>query len=253
MKVVFIGAGHVASVLAKELYKQEIEIVQIYSRNIENALILANKIGAQGIDNLNDLYLNADVYFFAVPDDVLSYVAVKIKVGNALIIHTAGSVSKEVLRQCSSEYGVLWPMKMLRKTMDTIQPVSICIDGNNSQTISRIESIARLFSNNVQIADDEKRKKMHLIAAITTNFTNHLYHLASVYCQEEQIDFSFFYPTIEETAKKIQHQHPKDLQAGPAFRGDLQTIEKHLNLLSHYPQTKEIYKLFTQQLLSKIE
>jgi len=90
-------------------------------------------------------------------------------------------------------------------------------------------------------ADDLLRSKMHMLAAITSNFTNHLYHLAMDYCEKENIDFSFFYPLIEETAQKIQANHPKQVQAGPAFRGDRLTLEKHRLLLEKYPQIQKVY------------
>jgi hypothetical protein len=49
---------------------------------------------------------------------------------NKLVIHTAGSVSKEILKTSSDKYGVLWPMKMIRKPMNTLEPVTIVVDGN---------------------------------------------------------------------------------------------------------------------------
>jgi hypothetical protein len=53
---------------------------------------------------------------------------------------------------------------------------------------------------------------------------------------------------IEETALQIQENHPKDVQAGPAFRGDRQTIEKHVQILEKYPQIRKVYEAMTESI-----
>jgi predicted short-subunit dehydrogenase-like oxidoreductase (DUF2520 family) len=62
---------------------------------------------------------------------------------------------------------------------------------------------------------------------------------------------------ILETAHKIQHHKPKDMQTGPAQRGDLVTIEKHLEYLkNNFPQELgtnthyyELYKIFSESII----
>jgi predicted short-subunit dehydrogenase-like oxidoreductase (DUF2520 family) len=92
---------------------------------------------------------------------------------------------------------------------------------------------------------------MHLIAAITSNFTNHLYHLAADYSQEQEIRFSWFYPLIEGVIEQIKTELPQNVQAGPAFRGDRITIEKHRSLLADEPVLLKIYDEMTQSILHK--
>jgi len=139
-------------------------------------------------------------------------------------------------------------MKMIRKTMTSLEPVTIVVDGNTEKVTAQLEQLANEFSPVVTRADDQTRIKMHMLAAITSNFTNHLYHLAVEYCAAENIDPAFFYPLIEETALRIQAHHPKEVQAGPAFRGDRQTIEKHLQLLEKYPSIKKVYEAMTESI-----
>ena len=248
MQVTIIGSGNVATVLGQLLMQQGHHIAQVYSRNAAHAVELAKQLQSEAISGLEMLNTNADLYLLAVTDDALPGVAAQLSLGDKLVVHTAGSVSKEVLNKVSTNYGVLWPMKMIRRNMTTLQPVTIVIDGSSETAVKRIELLALLFSPFVTRADDALRVKMHMLAAITSNFTNHLYHLAADYCIKENIDFSFFYPLIEETAQRIQTNHPKQVQAGPAFRGDRQTLQKHKRLLEQYPQLEKLYQTLSDSI-----
>lgn len=50
--------------------------------------------------------------------------------------------------------------------------------------------------------------------------------------QEEGIPFSILQTLIQTTAQKLQTHSPAQAQTGPALRGDLPTIERHLAFLS---------------------
>lgn len=249
MQVTIIGSGNVASVLGGILLEKGHVIHEVYSRNIENAAILAKKLGANPVAKLAILDKGADLYLLAVTDDAMEAVANQLSVGDKLLVHTAGSVSKEILKKASSAYGVLWPMRMIRKPMPTLEPVTIVIDGNSEPVISQIRLIASAFSPVVTIAGDAMRAKMHMLATFTANFSNHLYNLAFRYCQSEGVDFSLFYPIIRETALAIGQQDPADIQAGPAFRGDRQTMEKQISLLQQYPQLQQLYRFMSESIM----
>lgn len=248
MEVTIIGSGNIGTVMGRIIMQVGHSIKQVYSRNPVNADELATNLKAHAIWDLSMLDGGADVYLLAVTDDALPGVAAQLSLGDSLVIHTAGSVSKEVLKNVSTRYGVLWPVKMIRKTMITLEPVSIVIDGNTGEAVTAIENIAHLFSSTIARAGDEERVKMHMLAAVTTNFPNHLYHLAADYCGAEKIDFSFFYPLIEEAARQMQESHPGLVQAGPAFRGDRQTLQKHVLMLAEYPQLQALYKTFSDSI-----
>jgi predicted short-subunit dehydrogenase-like oxidoreductase (DUF2520 family) len=252
MQVTIIGSGNVGTVLARALVQKGHTIRQVYSRNAENAGILAAELGAQPVSGLSIIERDADLYLLTVTDDAIPAVAAQLRLGDKPVLHTAGSVSREVLRTVSTRYGVFWPMKMIRKSMMDLGLVSIVIDGNSDEIIGQAEHLARQLSATVTRADDAQREKMHLVAAVTSNFTNHLYHLAAEYCEREGIDFGIFYPIIEETAKQVQHAHPSQVQAGPAFRRDIKTVAKHKQLLREYPDLEKLYEMISLSILEKI-
>ncbi|MDB5211894.1 MAG: hypothetical protein JWQ30_2721 [Sediminibacterium sp.] len=245
MQVTIIGSGNVATVMGRILVKNGDTIAEVYSHDAVHATELSQLLHAKPVADIAMLDGNSNLYLLAVTDDALAEVAAQLSLKDKLVVHTAGSISKEILKNVSSNYGVLWPMKMIRKSMTTLEPVTMVVDGNTELVTKQLEQLASIFSKTVTRADDDTRSKMHMLAALTSNFTNHLYHLAADFCEAEHIDLSVFYPLIEETAQQIQTHHPKEVQAGPAFRGDRQTLEKHVQILDKYPQIRKVYEAMT--------
>lgn len=248
MKLSIIGAGNVATVLGKALQQKNYTIREVYSRTNTRAVLLAESLSARAITDLTHLDGKSDLYLLAVPDDAIPKLANQLQLGDRLMVHTAGSVSQTVLAVASSRYGVLWPMKMIRTSMPEPGNVTMVIDGNSAETLSILQEMALALSPTVTRADDLLRSKMHLVAAFTANFSNHLYHLAASYCEAENIDFTLFYSIIEETAFGIRERHPRDNQAGPAFRGDQETLRKQIAMLTDYPQIQRMYQLMSESI-----
>jgi predicted short-subunit dehydrogenase-like oxidoreductase (DUF2520 family) len=249
MQVVMIGAGNMATVFVKVLLANNYEIVQVYSRTKESALQLASIAGCRYTSLMGELVLDADIYIIAVSDDAIENIASQLRVKNKLVIHTAGPVTKNLLSTSSENYGVLWPIKMIRKNMSDFGSVPVAIDASNDISFAEVKKLASCISENIFEADDAKRLHLHVLAAVTTNFTNHLYTLAYQYAKDQGIDFSLFYPIIKDAAVAIQQVDPAALQAGPAFRGNLATIEKHKLLLLHHDALLHIYNLFTKSIM----
>jgi predicted short-subunit dehydrogenase-like oxidoreductase (DUF2520 family) len=249
MLVTLIGSGNLATVLGRQFVQNGHRATEVWSRDPAHAGTLAAELNATPVEDLASLDPNSDLFVLAIADDALPAVAARLSLGSKLVIHTAGSVSKDVLQHTSTNYGVLWPMKMIRTTMDTLGPVTIIVDGSSPAVAAQIEKLAREFTGTVARADDALRIKLHMLAAVTANFTNHLYRLAADYCEQEGIDFSLLYPIITDTALRIWSAHPASVQAGPASRGDLQTLEKHQELLKEYPKLAALYAAISSSIM----
>jgi predicted short-subunit dehydrogenase-like oxidoreductase (DUF2520 family) len=249
MQIVIIGSGNVAAVLGRLCKQGGHKIVQVISRNALHAKLLADELNCECADYSGEMNKDAQLYLVAVADTALSELNNNFKLGNKLILHTAGSVSKDVLKNVSVNYGVLYPLQSLRKEMEYTNNIPLLIDGNTEETITLIEDFARTISTNVSKANDEQRLKLHVAAVVVSNFTNHLYALAEDFCKKEKVDFTLLAPLIKETAERIQHASPTAVQTGPAVRNDIFTIEKHLRILSDHPALKYIYIKLTDSIM----
>jgi len=249
MKIVIIGAGNVASHLAKALYAAQLQIVQVWSFHHENAVTLADQVDARAIKNLTDLDFQADVCLIAVKDDAIGGIANELAGFKGLIAHTSGAVNLNVFAAGFENYGVFYPLQTFSKSKKvSFSNIPICLEANSDVALQLLKNIGHKLSNTVTAVDSEKRKVLHLAAVFACNFTNHLYALAEEILAANAIDFDMIRPLISETASKVQEALPLEVQTGPAIRNDEVTLSKHIELLQKQPQLLEIYKTLSESI-----
>lgn len=253
MKVVIIGSGNVATVLSIMIHRAGHEIAQIVSRNEGHAKALALKAGTEGVALTEPEFAEADIYIIALNDAALESIE-KIKgLKHKFIVHTAGSVSKDVLKNLSSEYGVLYPLQSLSNATNEIPEVPFLIEGNSSKTTEKLTEFARTLSTKVVLVTEQERLHYHVAAVFAGNFTNHLYAIAENFCGKERIDFKNLLPMIVEITSRLNNHSPRDVQTGPAIREDIFTINRHLQALSPHPDIKYLYLKLTESILKLYE
>ena len=248
--VSFIGAGNVATHLAKALYKNNFLIKQVFSKSFKNANSLAKKVNAQPIDLLTQLSPNSEIYIIAVPDDVIEKVLKQFPFKNKLVVHTSGSVGIELFAKNSfSNFGILYPLQTFSKNKSVdFTKVPFCLEANTKTNLKSIEAVAKYLSDKMYHVNSEQRQLLHLAAVFACNFSNNMYQIAYDICNKNSIDFDILKPLIIETANKITIQTPQEAQTGPAKRNDKKTIQKHLALLDNQKNYQEIYRLITQNI-----
>ena len=251
MRVVIVGAGNVATVLGRLIKKAGHDVLQVISRDATNAGILGTELDCAFADNSGVIDKTADLYLIAVTDSAMSQLDENYHLGNKLVVHTAGSVSKEVLKNITNNYGVLYPLQSLRKQNKKLeQDIPLLIDANNAEALTLLQDFAHTISGSVNVANDELRLKLHVAAVLVSNFTNHLYALAAEYCSKEGADFKLLLPLIEETALRLRDHVPGEMRTGPAVRKDITTLQKHLGLLARYPAIQNIYLKMTDSIMN---
>jgi predicted short-subunit dehydrogenase-like oxidoreductase (DUF2520 family) len=248
MRVVLIGTGNVATVLGRKISSVGHELVQVYGRTGARAKLLADQWKAAYTISMERIDNNADLYILAVADAALPAVAAGLQVKDKLVVHTAGSVSRDVLQGCSTRYGILYPLQSLRKEMQVLPEIPFLVDANTAEDQLLVSDFARSLSSRVSVANDEQRLQLHVAAVMVSNFTNHLYTLAERYCAAEQVNFSLLHPLILQVAERLQVMSPHEAQTGPAIRQDTPTINKHLELLKGHGEMRELYEWFTKSI-----
>jgi predicted short-subunit dehydrogenase-like oxidoreductase (DUF2520 family) len=248
MKIVFIGAGNVATHLSKALLDAGHEICQIYSRSEESAAALSVKSGCPCTTNIDTIYNSADIYIFAVGDDALAPVVKQVRGNNGIWIHTAGSCPLDIFFGYAKNYGVMYPLQTFsKKRKPDFSKIPIFTEGNTKETENIISTLAGTISNSVFTIDSEKRKYLHLAAVFACNFTNNMYNIATHILHEQGIDRNVLLPLIDETADKIHTLTPTKAQTGPALRNDADTICRHLSMLNDC-ELREIYKIISKNI-----
>jgi len=231
-KVVIIGSGNVATRLAAAMKTTTFSLLQIYSRNSENAKLLADTLDCKYISDIQDITSDADLYIFAVKDDALQSVISAMRPNKGLWLHTAGSIPLNIFDGFAERYGVLYPLQTLSKQREVdFKSIPLCIEGNTEITEDEIFTIASHISDEVYRISSDKRRYIHLAAVFANNFSNHLFDIAARMFEAHGMDFRMLLPLINETASKLNDMTPTEAQTGPAVRNDINVIDRHLALL----------------------
>ncbi len=247
-KVVIIGAGNVATHLSKAIKNAGFEILQIVSRTEESARALGTLLDVQYTCNPAEINAEADLYIVSVKDDAIATALSTFSLPkNALVVHTAGSVPMEILKEFSSNIGILYPLQTFSKAKDVnFKEIPVYIEANTQENTSKLLQFANTFSDRAKEVNSTMRAKVHLAAVFACNFTNNLYAIASDILEKAGLGFEDMLPLIGETTEKIKTLHPRKAQTGPAIRRDSKVIEKQLNALEG--REKQIYKLITESI-----
>ena len=237
-----------ATCLGPRLKEAGHEITAVYSRTVESARALADRLGATYTTD-NKAVPASDAAIVMLKDDALKELAPAIagSLKGALLLHTAGSVPMDIWREAgATQYGVLYPMQTFSKEsrIDWSQ-VPLFIEGSSDRTLDSIRQLALSISPDVTPLSSDGRKKLHLAAVFTCNFSNHMYAIAERLLATEGVPFSVMLPLVRETARKVESIKPVDAQTGPAVRGDRKVIGEHLELLKDYPELADLYRLIS--------
>ncbi|HHS96271.1 MAG TPA: DUF2520 domain-containing protein, partial [Phaeodactylibacter sp.] len=229
-----IGAGNVAQHLGSSFRTQGIDILDVFSRKKKNATALAKDISAKAVTDFSKINKQADCYLIAVSDDAIEEVTTKLAkyldTEKALVVHTSGATPSTVLKPHFKHYGVFYPLQSFSKTSKPdFRQIPLCIDGHYAADRKAMQKLAALLSPKVYLINDAARAKLHVAAVFVNNFSNYMYQAAAEILEGEQLPFDLLRPLLLETALKVQDQSPKDMQTGPAIRGDTHTIERHLS------------------------
>ena len=248
MRIVILGAGRVATHMAKALHKNGHKIDAVWSRTIESAQRLARVVDSSPVNDISVLPTDADAYIIAVKDSALQEVIAKATKGREtrLFLHTAGSMPLSVFDGYTENGGVFYPMQTFSMEREVdFRAIPLFIEG----TDARIRQLAESISEHVYELSSDDRKYLHLAAVFACNFANHCYTLAAEVLEKKGLPFDVMLPLVDETARKVHELHPKEAQTGPAIRGDKNVMAAQAALLDSRMQA--IYNLMSESIQEK--
>lgn len=249
MKIVFLGAGNLATGLSLEMQRVGMTISQVYSRTEESAAVLAKQLGCEYTVSTDGILPDADLYIFSVKDAALPDLISRIKPNSGLWVHTAGSVPMDIFKGYTERYGVFYPLQTFTKERRiSLEGIPIFLELHNPDDEKMLRKVARALTKQIHILPSEKRKYLHLAAVFACNFTNHMYVLAGKILEKENIPVDVLLSLIDETAAKIHTLSPVEAQTGPAVRYDKNVIDKQLAMLDGDPAVRTIYQLLSQNI-----
>lgn len=249
IRINIIGAGNVATHLSKALFAGGVRIVSIYSRNFINASVLSRQFGAKAVDAIKDIERDVDLNIVTIKDDAIELILPDLP-REIPVVHTSGSASMSVFMGFN-QYGVLYPLQTFSKqrALD-IASIPFLIEGNSIEFENWLLRFTESYlSENAHSANSDKRAKIHLAAVFACNFTTQMLNESDQLLKAADLDIGLLHPLIKETLEKAMELGPNEAMTGPAKRGDLATIEKHLSQLKD-EDLKIIYKILSDRIIA---
>ena len=251
MTIVWIGAGRLATCLGTALQAAGHKTLQVYSRTMDSAAALAARLGCEATDDADAVNTTADVYLFAVSDAALEPLAGRIapRVGDALCLHTAGSMPMEVFRGRAVRYGVLYPLQTFSREREVdFASVPCFVEASDDAAMTTVKALAASVSGRVEEMSTDRRASLHVAAVFACNFTNHCYALAADLLKRHGVAFDVLLPLVDETARKVHTLPPQKAQTGPAVRYDENVMNRHLQMLGDDKPAAGIYEMMSRSI-----
>lgn len=246
-RILIIGTGRMAYQLGHAMVKAGLNVVGVAGRNTEARTALARFLDTRTIDLTKPLP-GVDLIMVAVSDDAIAEVAAALPPTDAVVVHTAGALGHELLAP-HAHRGVLWPIQSLSHgaPMD-LSDVPLVVDAADDPSRKALLALAARISEVVLELPLDQRQRVHLAAVLTSNLTVWLLREAQRLLREQKLPPSLLTPLWKATAAKVAMFGPDTALTGPARRGDVRTMEHHLELLKEDPDLQAVYSLLSSQI-----
>lgn len=253
-KLSVVGAGNLASNLIPELENAGHIINTVSSLHIESASSLAGSLyNTRAIDHTDLSDDDSEIILLAVRDDIIEYLVPEISAPNgAILAHCSGFAPLDALSAYPGPTGVFYPLQSFTKGQrKSFEHIPICVESYDEDVAEALKSLGSTISKNVDFVGTEERRKMHIAAVFANNFVNRLLGISEKILSDTKLDLSLLKPLVMETVEKAFRLGPEIAQTGPAKRGDMNTIQSHLEMLEKQPEIAELYELLTRQILDR--
>jgi predicted short-subunit dehydrogenase-like oxidoreductase (DUF2520 family) len=249
-RISFIGAGNVSGALSHQMHMSGFRIQKIVSRTGETGRSLARSCNASW-SSVYDFSDSEDLIIVAVPDDKLPEILTLINCQDTTVVaHTAGSLGLDLFPASLKHIGVFYPLQTFSgNRIVSFSDLPFFLEASDSYSSKILKDIAESMGSKVHFIDTENRKLLHVAAVFACNFTNHMLTAAKEITQKAGFNFEILKPLINETVLKALEVGPEISQTGPAYRSDIGTIKRHIDLLSFSPELQGIYRELTMSIV----
>jgi predicted short-subunit dehydrogenase-like oxidoreductase (DUF2520 family) len=257
MNVSIIGSGNLAWHLAPALDNVGFVVKEVYSRNPQHAEQLTSRLyQAEVKATLDFSKSDSSLFIISASDDAIKSIAQEIILPDeAILVHTSGSQPLSELEfSATTNIGVFYPLQTFSKQKKVdFKNTPIFIESNNEETEEALMLIGKSISDQVRKIASGERQALHVAAVFASNFTNHMLAISKDIMQQNGLEYDWLKPLILETIQKSLSLDPESAQTGPAKRGDLEILDKHLEFLKEDEAVAAIYKIVSQHIVDRYQ
>lgn len=255
IRLAIVGAGNVATHLARAFDTAPgVQLEAVISRTLSSACEAVSGLHggvAASADYALLRDLKPDVVLVSVADNALAEVADAI--GrldyDPLVLHTSGTLPKELLRPVSERTGIMYPLQTFSRTASVdMVTVPFFNEADSPVDLAIVDSLASAISRSVHHADEAHRRILHIAGVFSSNFPNILLECTARILAQGGYGLEVVEPLVKAMVDKAFAIGPHEAQTGPARRGDMEVIDSHKAALP--PDLCLIYSVLTEQILN---
>ena len=277
-----IGTGRLGSALALRLHQKGFRLHSLYNRSLASCEALAKQTGTGTWgtypEKRSDL---GDLVFLALPDDQISGfaenaanlfrsddTASRFQSDDATSlsrdddmasfsrgqdgpawIHTSGATPAEALQplaQTGAQIASFHPVQTFnRQNRDTAFDQCFITLQGDEELCKDLKQIVRVIGGRPLIVDVRQKTAIHLAAVFLCN-----YYIALFSGSQDILDNSgievrsreLFGPIVRQTIEALLHHPPEEVLTGPIVRGDISSVDRHLEQLQTLPAWDRLYR-----------
>jgi predicted short-subunit dehydrogenase-like oxidoreductase (DUF2520 family) len=242
LKIGFIGAGTVGTALAVRLHRCGYKIAAVSSRSLSSAQRLAGMVGNVTVySSPQEVADHAGLVFITTPDDAIPVVVDRVAWHQGQsVVHCSGADGLDILepaRMVGAQVGSFHPLQTfasIQKAIDNLPGSTFALEAEGA-LLEVLKSMALSLEGRWIKLDAGDKAAYHTAAVMTSNYLVTLVKLATdlwaTFGIPRDQAIQSLLPLLKGTLNNIENLSVPDALTGPIARGDIGTIQIHLNTL----------------------
>lgn len=254
LRIGFIGAGRVATALARGFARAGYAVTAVASRSGASARSLAAAVpGCRAYDDSQTAAGRADLVFLTVPDDAIARVAAEIAwPRGGAVVHCSGATGVDALApaaRAGAQTGGFHPLQTFSAPETALAGLRRCVVAIEAEEplAARLLALAHGLGARAIRLPPGARALYHGAGSFAASFIVALLHEAAQLWRgfgvHEEEALAALLPLARGTLDAVAELGTVRALAGPVSRGDVGTVEKHLQALAALDRsTLELYR-----------
>ncbi len=266
--IVIIGAGKVGTSLGYALSKKKNRIKALVCKSINSAKESQKMIGQGEIFDDKSLAARQGQWIIlSVPDDEIEKTARELATldmewKGRFVFHCSGLHSSESLKHLEKRGALtasIHPIQSFprkKPTFDAFRGIYFGLEGKG-KALELAKRVVRQLEGQYVILENRDKPLYHVACSMASNFLVTLLDAVSFLLEQtgldENVNSQILFPLVQGTLQNVKNFDTHSALTGPIFRGDEESIQKHLKALRKFPLQKKLYQELSAYTLQIVE
>lgn len=262
LKIGFIGAGRLATTLARLCSSRGLSVSAVASRNAVHAKELAALLSECASVSAQRVADICDLIFITTPDHAIKATADAITWrSGTFVVHCSGATEVEALNKAATDgafIGGFHPLQTFADpdvAMQSLPGCTITVEARETKLNEMLVMLAEHLDCQVNRLPPGARPLYHAAAGYASQFVNVLLRDAALLWSSwggtRNQAIHALMPLVRGTLASIEQRGPVASMPGPVSRGDVDSVAKHVTALaSNDPAMLHLYSALCNETVS---